>query len=170
MELPWSCDLLDKRAPEVPERFSWWKHQGGPLQFLCPLHFLVFSGCRVGNHVYIHLSYRGTFFEERRSYEGIINHYEIPGIYPGNYHVLIGGECGAITLLPIIQGRHYMGPILGLIKVDANVGNFVWVGNIMTPVVMEMKNGSLPPKVSNIAISQIMIMGERLPSLIGEIK
>ena len=47
-----------------------------------------------GNHVYIHLSYRGTFFEEIRPYEGIINHHEIPGnIYPGNYHVLIGGEC-----------------------------------------------------------------------------
>lgn len=59
-------------------------------------------------------------------------------------------------------GGHYMGPILGLIKVDANVGNFVWVGSIMTPVVMEMKNGSLPPKVSNMAIFQIMIMGERV--------
>ena len=45
---------------------------------------------------------------------------------------------------------HYMGPILVLIKVDANVGNFVWVGNRMTPVVTEMKNGSIPPKVERV--------------------
>ena len=65
-----------------------------------------------------------------------------------------------------------MGPILGLIKVDANIGNFVWVGSIMTPVVTGNEKWIPPSKRIKYSHFPNHDYGRksRLPSLIGEIK